>query len=185
MSTWPIQSTRWQGYQPDHPGEIGVHCCSPDHIMNNEICLPLTVRPSTDEAAHLTAQVTQRSEPTLPQYKPQLCTFPTTTVPNTAEIIKAEPTARNTTQRLVFCTETWWQRWTSSSSDRSTRSVQKEKRLSRKVIYSVQCWSVSERIGAATEVSRALTKDLKWLKPQEEKESGFKQRTLDTQEPNT
>ena len=42
---------------------------------------------------------------------------------------------------------------------------------------------MSERIGAATEVSRALTKDLKRLKPQEEKESGFKQRTLDTQEP--
>ena len=78
---------------------------------SNGNCLPLTVRPSTDEAAHLTAQVTQRSEPVLPQYKPQLCTFPTTTVPDTAEIIKAEPTARNTTTRRVFCTETWWQRW--------------------------------------------------------------------------
>ena len=106
------------------------------HKLNQQFldyrCLPLTVRPSTDEAAHSTAQVTQRSEPVLPQYKSQLCTFPLTTVPDTAEIIKAEPTARTTHTKLVLCTETWWQRWTSSSSDRSTRSVQKEKRLSHK-----------------------------------------------------
>ena len=65
------------------------------------------VRPSTDKATPTTVQVTQRSEPVLPQYKPQLCTFPLTTVPDMAEIIKAELTARiTTTTTLVICTKT-------------------------------------------------------------------------------
>ena len=107
-------------------------------------CLPLAVRLSTDEAAHATAQVTQRSEPALTQYKPQLCTFPTHYCTRPAKIIKAEPTAHNnTTPACLFVPR-------HGGSGEPALCVEKRRISHKGKIRSIQCCSVSKRIGAAT-----------------------------------
>ena len=87
-------------------------------------------------------------------------------VPDTAETIKAEPTARNTTQNILFiCTETWWEQWTSSSSERSSRSeAEREEAQPHRWQGVFRSWLVSQRIGTATEVSHASTRILLRLK---------------------
>ena len=88
-------------------------------------CLPLTLRPSTSEAAAALAYSCVRAcyaESVLTQYKPQLCTFPKHTCTQHSTDNKGwTNNMHNTT--LCICTKTWWQRWTSSSPNRGIRSV--------------------------------------------------------------
>ena len=132
-------------------------------------CLPLTVRPSTRRGRNRLAQVTQRSEPTLPQYKPlHLYIPPSTLVPDTAETIKAEPTACNNSTNetsYLFVPRHGGSGEPALPLTEVLDRCRKRRGSAAQVSRSVQCWSVSERIGAATEVSRALTKDLLRLKP--------------------
>ena len=75
--------------------------------------LPLLTHASM--LAMQTSMLTQHKPPHL--YIPSYCIL----VPDTAQTIKAEPTPW--TQLFFICTETWWQRWTSSSPDRGIRSA--------------------------------------------------------------
>ena len=163
------------------------------------------VRPSTSEATAALAHSCIRAcyiESVLTQYKPQLCTFPTHTCTWHSRDNKGWTDSMQQPNILFICTETWWQRWTSSSPDRCirlavereeeqpqqwsspspdryTRSAaergrtgdqalpptytldwwQKEDGPTAGKLRSVHSWSVSGRIGTATERdSRAYTR---------------------------
>ena len=58
-----------------------------------------------------------------PNINPRTCTFPRAVHLDPAEDNKGWTNSKHTNILICICTETWWQRWTSSSPDRGIRSA--------------------------------------------------------------
>ena len=86
-------------------------------------------RPQPPLLTHASALATSMSVLTL--HKPQLLYIPHSTCTQHSTDNKGWPDSmQHNTNILFICTETWWQQWTSSSSNRSSRSVTEREELS-------------------------------------------------------
>ena len=146
------------------------------------------VRPSTDEAAASLAHTEVRTgyvESMLTQYKLQLCTFPTHTCTQHGRDNKGWTDSMQQQTSYLFVP-----RHGGSSEpalpptevvDRCRKRRGSATQVTRNVQKLISVWKDRSSHGSLSCINQVLL----WLKPKEDKESGIKQRTLDTQEPNT